>query len=297
MVARDTAALASSIFIVARKRTDERIGSYETEVRAELEQIIRERVATLWEMGVTGADLVIAAVGAGLKAFTRFERVEYANGDEVPASRFLTEVEGVVLEVLLGRIFGVSAAGVEGIDGSSRFYVLWRYAYLAAEIDAGEAIVFSYAQPVELEGIHGLASGSNPLVEKKKAKCRLRDFAERGADARLGLPDEMGRAAPLIDVLHRVLWIMERAPRDLPAFFEKAKPDLERLRLVAQAVAGASLEGSSRDAQKPLVATTAVEQVALDKLLTNWRSLIERRAPRGPTVQAELFGEMGGGGG
>ena len=47
---------------------------------------------------------MIAAVGAGLRAFTRFATVQYENGDEVPAERFLAEVEGVVLETLMERI-------------------------------------------------------------------------------------------------------------------------------------------------------------------------------------------------
>src|SRR5215472_12982083 len=74
------------------------------EVRPELEQIVRERVRTLWDAGISGADLVIACVGAGLRAFTRFARVEYANGEEVPSERFLAEVETVVLETILGRL-------------------------------------------------------------------------------------------------------------------------------------------------------------------------------------------------
>ena len=67
----NSAALATSIFLIARKRDGASTGSYENEVRPELEQIVRERVETLWRMGITGADLIIAAVGAGLRAFTR----------------------------------------------------------------------------------------------------------------------------------------------------------------------------------------------------------------------------------
>ncbi|MCK4787815.1 MAG: DUF1156 domain-containing protein, partial [Desulfobacteraceae bacterium] len=85
LLAQNTAALASSIFLVARKRDGSKIGSYENEVRSELRKIVLERVDTFWGMGITGADLVIAAVGAGLRAFTRFARVEYANGEEVHA--------------------------------------------------------------------------------------------------------------------------------------------------------------------------------------------------------------------
>ncbi|MBI3796683.1 MAG: DUF1156 domain-containing protein, partial [Deltaproteobacteria bacterium] len=276
LIAQDTAALASSIFLVARKREGASTGSYEDDVRPELERIVRERVETLWEMGIVGADLVIAAVGAGLRAFTRFERVEYANGEEVPAKKFLAEVEGVVLETLLEKIFGVPRSGVAAVDGPSRFYVLWRYTYKATELEAGEAIVFTYGQAVELDGQRGLSSGSHALVEKKKGKYRLHDFTERGQDEKLGLPDtQTGTPAPLIDVLHRVLWLIENEPRNLTKFLDESRPDRERLRLVAQALAGAGLKGKSEDGAKGLVTTTTSEQAALGKLLSNWRALIE----------------------
>src|SRR5690606_26040216 len=85
MIAADAAALASSIFLVAHKRAvDAGVGNYEDDVQPDLQQIVRERVETLWDMGIAGADLVIASVGAGLRAFTKYERVEYANGEEVP---------------------------------------------------------------------------------------------------------------------------------------------------------------------------------------------------------------------
>ncbi len=296
LVAMESAALASSIFLVARKRgsgslpdiydrlaagptTAGPTGSYEDEVRSELDKIVRERVDSLWKMGITGADLVIAAVGAGLRAFTRFSRVEYANGEDVPAEKFLAEVEGVVLETLLEKIFGVTGSGVAAVDGPSRFYVLWRYAYKVAEMDAGEAIVFTYGQNVELDGQNGLSSGSRALVEKKKGKYRLRDFAERGDDEKLGLEAQAGKPVPLIDILHRILWLVENEPRKLNDFLDKARPDRERLRLVAQTLAGTALEGGqagSPSRQQTLV-TTLPETAALKKVVANWRALIETR--------------------
>ncbi len=190
--AQSSAALATSIFLVARKRAGEEVGNYEHIVRPELEEIVRERVETLWDMGISGADLVIASVGAGLRAFTRFARVEYANGDEVPAERFLTEVETVVLETILARLSKevggkTNSTSLTGLDAASRFYVLWRYTYGAAELDAGEAIIFANGTHVELDGTHGLTTGATALAEKKKSNYRLRDFNDRGEDADLGL--------------------------------------------------------------------------------------------------------------
>ncbi len=270
----DTASLASSIFLIARRRESDETGSYEQDVRPDLERIVRERVERLWAQGVTGADLVIACVGAGLSAFTKYARVEYANGEPVPADGFLAEVEGAVLEALLEKIFGVSQVGVSSVDAATRFYVLWRYAYRQAAIDAGEAIIFAYPQHVELDGSHGLTAGGNPLVEKQAGKYRLRDFAERGEDEKLGLPHD-GVPAALVDVLHRVLWLVEHRPALIPAYLDESQPDIERLRIVAQTLAGQTLAGNGSGGGRSLVAARGAEAAALRKLTTNWRSLVE----------------------
>jgi len=275
LLAQDTSALASSIFLVARKRDSADVGNYEAQVQPELEQIVRERVATLWELGISGADLVIASVGAGLRAFTRFVRVDYANGEEVPAARFLTEVETVVLETILARLSKeVGGNGgkysLAGLDSPTRFYVLWRYTYKAADLDSGEAIIFANGTHVELEGAHGLSNGAGALVSKNKSKYRLLDYTERGDDALLGSPSEDGQPAPLIDALHRLLWLMERHPSGIPDFLRDARPNTEQMRLVAQALAGPALKGG----QLGEVAT-GTELAALTKLTANWRSVVE----------------------
>jgi len=275
--ARESAALASSIFLVGRKRsTESGVGSYEDDVQPQLHGIVRERVDALWQMGITGSDLVIAAVGAGLRAFTRFERVEYANGEEVPAESFLTEVEAVVLDSLMGKISGVAGGKVAAVDPSSRFYVLWRYVYKAAEVAAGEAIVFTYGQHVELDGQNGLSNGRAALLEKEKGKYRLRDYTERGEIDSLGLRDEDNptKPVPLIDVLHRTLWLMERQPRRLHEYLDDAMPNRQQLRLLAAALAGPGLSGKSESDRDRLLATTPDEQSALGKLLANWKALV-----------------------
>lgn len=284
----DKAMLASSIFLVGRRRSATcGVGDYENTVQPELQQIVHERVETLWEAGIGGADLVIACVGAGLRAFTKYEKVEYANGEEVAAEKFLAEVESVVLDAMLAKLSGATGGNVSAVDSPSRFYVLWRYIYKTMELDAGEAIVFSNGTHIELDGPQGLSAGKDALIEKKKAKCRARDFTERGENARLGLPDEDGQPAPLIDVLHRVLWLIEHSPRKLAEFLDEARPDRECLRVLAQALAGAALSGKSEADAAKLVTTTTAEQSALAKLLANWRSLIESRLATG---DGTLFG-------
>lgn len=271
---KESAALASSIFLVSRKRDGTLLGNYETEVRPELEEIVRERVGTLWDQGVSGADLVIACVGAGLRAFTRFARVEYANGEEVPAARFLGEVETAVLETILGRLSkevgGNGRTSLAGVDPATRFYVLWRYTYGNADLDAGEAIVFANGTHVELEGPTGLSAGSRALIQKRKSQYRLRDYAERGEDDKLGMPSSEGLSAPLVDILHRTLWLMEHRPHALAEFLRDARPNRDQMRLVAQALSGPALKGGEVGDVSP-----TAELSALGKLTANWRSVVE----------------------
>lgn len=274
----DDAALASSIFLVARKRGAATVGQYE-EVQPQLQQLVRERVATLWEMGISGADLVIACVGAGLREFTRFVRVEYANGEEMPAERFLAEVETAVLDAILTKLSKTVGGNggrysLAGLDAGTRFYILWRYTYRSAELDAGESIVFANGTHVELDGLNGLSSGPRPLVVKKKGKYLLLDYSQRGDDASLGRQSPDGLAAPMIDTLHRLLWLMERHPSRIPEFFRETRPNIDQLRLVAQALAGPALKGGEVGE-----VASGGELAALTKLTANWRSVVEEEGP------------------
>ena len=288
MRAMDSAALATSISLVARKQEATAVGSYETEVQPELEAIVRERVDTLWDQGISGADLVIACVGAGLRAFTRFVRVEFANGDEVPAERFLTEVETVVLDSILGRLSkevggNGGKTSLAGVDSATRFYTLWRYTYRGGDLDSGEAIIFANETHVELDGQNGLTNGSRALVEKKKGKYRLRDYTERGSDDDIGKTTEGGQAAPLLDVLHRTLWLMENQPLKLAEFFQKTEVNRDQMRLVAQALAGPALKGGEMADISP-----TAEMAALAKLTSNWQSVVEDNAvPARPNRRTE----------
>jgi len=78
-----------------------------------------------------------------------------------------------------------------------------------------------------------------------------------------------------VDVLHRVLWLVEHRPAAIPAYLDEAQPDIERLRVVAQTLAGQALAGNGSGGGRSLVAARGAEAAALRKLTTNWRSLIE----------------------
>ena len=275
MSARNVAALASSVFLVCRKRaTIAGVGNYEEDVKPDLVRIVRERIETLWDIGISGADLVISCVGAGLRAFTQYERVEYANGEEVSAETFLAEVEKVILETMLAKLLkkthnNDSQQDFVDIDPITRFYVLWRYTYRHAGIDIDKVNALANEAQIELNVLRGLFSGTGVLIEKKGDKYRLRDFADRGQNENLGAPNSNGQTAPLIDILHRTLWLMNRGSRSLGEFLLKAQPNRDQMRLVAQVLVSPILKGSRLAA-----ISSAKEQAALAKLTSNWRNIL-----------------------
>lgn len=268
------AALSDSIFFVARRREEAASGQYETDVEPELHRIARERVVTLWAdgKGIGGADLLMAAVGAGLRAYTRFERVEYANGEPMPAERYLREVEGVVLDVMLDEIFGLKGSAVGSVDSITRFYVLWRFTYRESSIEAGDAYVFCYPQGIEIDGPLGISGSLPGLVEKHRTKFRVRNYEERGGDDELGIGAD-GQPAPLIDVLHRLLWLIDNRPTEIQGFLKAARPNVEQLRLITQALCTPVL---GRPEAQDAIPTS--ELSALSKLTANWRSIVEGTA-------------------
>ncbi len=73
-----------------------------------------------------------------------------------------------------------------GVDSSTRFYILRRYTYHSAELDAGKSIVFANGTHDGLDGLSGLSSDTKPLVLKKKGKYLLLDYSQRGDDVSLG---------------------------------------------------------------------------------------------------------------
>ncbi len=260
-VGQGTASLASSIFLVARKRTSSAGVGTEADVLGELDGIVAERLARLSKAGITGSDLVIATVGAGLRPFTRYQRVEADNGEALAAERFLAIVQNRVLDAIFG--------GLAGADAATRWYVAAQFSYGYAAVPFAEANNLAYMTGVELDGAHGLTTGHNPLVAKEKSTVALRDFEARGRDPRLGLPDGDGSAlGQLVDVAHGLLWRAEHRTSELRDYLLEARPDAGLLRTVVQALAGKALRSANGDTKAP-------EAAAAERLLGSWRHLVD----------------------
>lgn len=276
---QENASLASSIFLAARRRETESLGEW-TKVQADLEKVVKERVRTLPEAGITGSDLVIATVGAGLGPYTAYHAVELPNGELLEPEDFLREVQTLVLKSILSELMGVDRSGVEAVDPVTQLYIVGRFEYGDAFVPYDELNMLVHGvmaggrtQAVELLGPRGLVGGGSALIEKEKDSVRFRDFEDRGSNERLGVAAE-GVPAPLIDVLHRLLWLAQHQPRQVKDFLMIVNPDAGQLQLLAQGLSGASITEKG-------LGTSDRERGAIANVLGSWKRLVEDNLFRG----------------
>ena len=239
--AMESAALASSIYMVCRKRTTKEVGEY-SKVRREIEERIQQKLDQFWNEGIRGADFFMSAIGPAVEAFGRYERVEKLSGERVEVKELLEYVRKIVSEYALARILKSPELG--GVDAETRFYLLWRWTFNNARVLFDEARKLATAVGTELTA---LWNGGN-LVSKEKEYVRVLGPKDREKDAKF-MRQENFRT--MVDALHRAMLYWERSER------EKLKEHLSRTYggndafwQVAQAIAEVLPEG---DKEKQLL--------------------------------------------
>jgi len=123
MRAKDSAVLASSIFLVCRPRPQNAgVGDWR-QVLSELQPRIHEWLPRLAQEGIVGADAIFSCLGPALEIFSRYERVETASGKKVELREYLEYVWAAVAREALNMIF--EGADASGFEEDSRFTALW----------------------------------------------------------------------------------------------------------------------------------------------------------------------------
>ena len=217
--AQESAALASSIYMVCRKRTSGEVGEY-SRVKEELKARVEERLAEFWRAGVHGADFFMAAIGPAVEVFGRYERVERLSGEPVSVRDLLGIARQLTAEFALRRI--LKDGHLSGVDRVTQFYLLWRWSYGRGLVPYDEARKLSQSVGVDLE--HLVREG---LIKKNGSYMRLLGPKERVL---------AGKApASMIDTLHQaVLYWEQGEERELEEVLAGAA---EPFWQVAQAIA------------------------------------------------------------
>ncbi len=227
-----SAALASSVFIVCRKRSAHDEGFLD-DVEPDLKSRLHERLDYFWSQGIRGADFFMSAIGPAVEVFGRHKRVLKLSGEEVTIAELLDKVRGIVADYALQRIVHGEAAG--NVDEASRFYVIWRWAYGTSEVESGEAIHMAQSMGCEFSE---LAADSGVLT-KSGDKVTLKGPIDRKKTKGLGEPALTGTLAPLIDVLHRAANLWAAGERqDLADFLATALPPggVDRMQRLSQSI-------------------------------------------------------------
>jgi len=209
--ASESAALASSIYIVARKMPRQPTGFY-NDVRTELSRHLNTKLHRLWEEGIGGADFFIAAIGSAIEVFGKYEQVMDYEGNIVRANRLLEEVRTIATDYAVKQILGASGFGAapqsaiqnpkSEISNLTRLYVLWRWNYGEAIVPFDEARKLAQSCGLDISQ----AWSKTGFVRKEKEFVRL--LGPQGRKL-----DDLDDPRDLIDVLHKSLLLWEKGQR------------------------------------------------------------------------------------
>lgn len=222
--ARESATLASSIYIVARKMERAPTGFY-NEVKVEMTAYLNAKLHRLWEEGLGGADFFIAAIGSAIEVFGKYEKVMDFEGEIIRADRLLDDVREIATDYAVRQILHNGFAGE--ISDLTRFYVLYRWEYGEARVHFDDARKLAQSCGVDL----AQEWDGKGFIAKERAFIRIHGPQSRRMD-------DLEGSEELIDVLHHVLLLWERSERDemLLALSQSGYGDSEAFYRVAQAI-------------------------------------------------------------
>ena len=194
--ANESAALASSIYIVARKMKRQSTAFY-NDVKDELKRYLDKKLEHLWEQGISGADFFIAAIGSAIEVFGKYEKVMDYEGNIIRADKLLEDVRIIATDYAVRQILHDGFGGV--ISDLTRFYVLWRWNFGEARVHFDDASRLSKSCGIDL----AREWDKGGFIKKEKEFIR----ALGPTDRKLEDLDDSGE---LIDVLHRVLLLWQK---------------------------------------------------------------------------------------
>jgi putative DNA methylase len=238
MRAQGSAALASSVWLVCKKRDPLGRAGWDTQVLKEMESSITTKLRDFWDAGIRGPDFIWAATGPALESYSRYPAVKKASepGALMSVTDFLGHVRRIVVDFVVGRVLSHGQSeptpGDHPLDDVTTYYLLHRNDFGLKDAPAGPCILYAVscglserelADQYELLARSGGAaeaedeetSGDDEDGDAEEAsssggggKYKLKDWRARKHRS-LGMETASGRAIPLIDQVHKLmqLWV------------------------------------------------------------------------------------------
>jgi len=237
-----SAALASSIWLVCKKRPATAKVGWDTAVLEEMRANIAVKLQTYWDAGIRGPDFIWAATGPALEAYSKHPAVKKADqpGQVMKVTEFLNHVRRLVVDYVVGKVLsggagvpaGHGSAGTEAcptddaasdrLDEPTAYYLLHRHDFGLDDAPVGTCILYavscglSDSELVQTWDILG-KTGADDVDEDEGEVATAEDDEEEaestGGKVRLktwaqrknksmGYEAPNGRSVPLIDRVH-----------------------------------------------------------------------------------------------
>lgn len=232
--AQESAALASSVWLVCRKRRAEAdVGSWK-DVQKELDERVKERLDHFLGQGIKGADALLSAIGPALEVFGKYKRVERVSGEQITVVEFLERMREAVAHHALATVLSEQELGK--VDPETALYVLWKWTFESNQLPQNNNGDTSEEEIGEIQDDEDQTSGGDShiyvafndalnlaravgadvqsllrlnILKQKKEFIRLTSPLERidllSKDISSGTT-----LTPLIDMIHRALLLWSR---------------------------------------------------------------------------------------
>ena len=250
MTAQGKARLATSLWLVCRKRpANVRAGHY-GKVRRDMQERLTERLRDFWDAGIRGPDFVWAAIGPALESYSSYTEVRRMDGTPFTVNEFLKEVRRMVTDFALGQI--LHGANTEELDEQTRYYLMHRDYFGMVDAPVGECILLAQGYGLSLDDLSGRDIGILKRTSSGNKRCLL-GHTERDSE-RVGSPHPSGEL-PMIDKIHRVMNLWAQGDRAvLDAYLhEQGLGENELFKVVVQALIETSQDAKERSLLETLM--------------------------------------------
>jgi adenine-specific DNA methylase len=238
MRAKTSAALASSVWLAARKRPAGARPGWDNNVLEQMRSNIAVQLREFWDAGIRGPDFVWAATGPAMEAYSKHPVVRKANEPNATmgVGEFLNHVRRMVVDYVVGQVLsgeqGSDLATADRLDEVTAYYLLHRHDFGMDEAPVGACILYATAcslSDAELERTWDVLSrtgADSAAAEEDEGsdspedghgdgepaedsggggnKVKLKAWSQRLGKS-MGYEAPEGKPVPLIDRIHRVM--------------------------------------------------------------------------------------------
>src|SRR6266702_4524125 len=223
--ALSSAALASSVWLVCKKRPESARPGWDNLVLEEMQRNIIQRLRYFWDAGIRGPDFVWAATGPALEAYSKHPIVKKANepGQVLSVSEFLRHVRRMVVDFVVGRVLSHNGGmdAVSGMDDVTTYYLLHRNDFGMESAPIGPCILYAVSCGLSDSALttrydllartggqtdveESNEDGDEEAEEGTSSTVKLKPWSQRKG-ASLGYNAPGAPPPPLIDQVHRLM--------------------------------------------------------------------------------------------